>query len=452
MMTSLRPRAVSVLQKAPSLNTNFSNHLPTCILPFTGNPPQSQPQPQQQQQRFFSNKKSSSKKNKRGGRHYAHKLNEKKAIQRAKNEKTRERKKRTEYLRSLPDDLQEIDAPQQVVDPEPEPPKVPPLMMLPTGSPHVYVARTAFSAEHDTSLLFDQYQRLPALYEQARFEYFPPKVFDFEFPTAGVPEVAVLGRSNVGKSTLVNALMRRSLAKTSKSPGRTQLPYYYGLIPNSVYAGKRAIDASPSSLNNNHELDSATLSSLAQVGGPVSRGNKKRSIVGYLVDLPGYGFGTAPKEVVEGWQGKTQEWLIDRRDAGTLKRLFILLDARRGIDSDSNRAQVGPATTVDQTVLEWAEEAEIPYSIVITKADRVSVPQMIKQINDLCLRYSSRLALSDEGTVQSPVIHVTSSRAKWGVHELLESIEAEFVADDEEEEYEYDRMEIPDLDIDFRRE
>ena len=66
----------------------------------------------------------------------------------------------------------------------------------------------------------------------------------------------------------------------------------------------------------------------------------------------GYGFGAAPKETVESWQEDTQNLLINRRDLGVLKRLFLLVDARRG----------GP-TEIDRTVMSWLEDAGIAYSI-----------------------------------------------------------------------------------------
>jgi GTP-binding protein len=85
--------------------------------------------------------------------------------------------------------------------------------------------------------------------------------------------------------------MRRKLAKSSKRPGMTQSVYFYGLMPN---------------------------------GTPEHPSNA----IGYMVDLPGYGFAKAPDDDVNRWQQMTQEFLISRRDLGTLKRLFILIDAR----------------------------------------------------------------------------------------------------------------------------
>lgn len=320
---------------------------------------------------------SSNNKRRRGGRHFAYR----------KNEQARQEQARKERKSKQP----------KVQTPKAAPRGLPPALLAPTGSPHVYISRMALEGEISMAeTLFTSYDQQPKSFQTHRFEYVSPHALNFEYPSNGSPEVAFLGRSNVGKSSLVNALMRRNLCQTSKSPGRTQLPYYYGLFPHQ------------------HIVESkGTL--------------QPNQAVGYLVDLPGYGYGAAPKEVVEGWQAKTQEWLMDRRDAGALQRLFLLLDARR---------DEGPST-VDTTVIEWAEEAEIPFSLVLTKADRVSAPKVVKQVNDLCIRYATR-----PETLQSPIVHVTSASKYWGINELLQSIEAELLdtgeEDEEEEEEEED--------------
>jgi GTP-binding protein len=124
--------------------------------------------------------------------------------------------------------------------------------------------------------------------------------------------------------------------------------------------------------------------------------------------------------VVGAWQSATQDLLLDRRDKGVLQRLFLLVDSRRG------------PMQLDRNVMGWLDEAQIPYSVVLTKADRVVAPIVIKHVNELCMRYASQKALEDEEDVlQSPVIHVTSSKQGMGVHELMLSVETEFVGHDE---------------------
>ena len=270
---------------------------------------------------------------------------------------------------------------------------IPPTMLAPTASPYVFVARPALddTTIDSTTLFSEAQQQLPKLFRhQSEFEYVKPQELKHEYPIHGVPEVAFLGRSNVGKSSLVNALMRKDLCKTSKSPGRTQQPYYYGLFSTTAAAA-----------NNKERTPS--------------------SAMGYMIDLPGYGFGTPRREVVEEWQAMTQEWLLDRRDVGVLKRVFLLLDARRE----------GPSE-LDLTILKWLEDADISYTVVLTKADRMTVPLVVKQVNDLCLRYFASQQAGD--VVQSPIIHATSSKQNWGIQELMLSVETEFVGDKDSED------------------
>lgn len=310
------------------------------------------------------------KKRRRGGRHFAYRKNEERELE-------EERRKKQQHRKLLSTIRPPIAAPRTV----------PPALLAPTGSPYVFVSKPALTVDqlnapdealNQAQLLFPNYTTLPRLFETHQFDYVPPSTFNFELPSDGVPEVAFLGRSNVGKSSLVNALMRRDLCQTSKSPGRTQLPYYYGLFP------KQLMTPGPS------------------------------ESLGYLVDLPGYGFGKAPKHAVEDWQAKTQDWLIDRRDAGVLKRLFLLFDSRR------------EPSELDATVIQWTEDAQIPFTVCLTKSDRVGIPQVVRQVNDHCIRFAT------QETCQSPMVHVSSSSKKWGINEILEAIEAEFLGVTEE--------------------
>ena len=132
-------------------------------------------------------------------------------------------------------------------------------------------------------------------------------------PEPGLPEVAVAGRSNVGKSSLINALTgRRALARTSQTPGRTQQLNFFSL-------GERLL----------------------------------------LVDLPGYGYARASKTAVADWTALVEDYLKGRP---TLRRLCLLIDARRGIkDADAN-------------VMDMLDAAAVGYRIVLTKADQLSGP------------------------------------------------------------------------------
>ncbi len=131
-------------------------------------------------------------------------------------------------------------------------------------------------------------------------------------PEPTVPEIALAGRSNVGKSSLLNALtMRKGIARASVTPGRTQ------------------------------ELN------IFEVGAPTQF---------RLVDMPGYGFAKAPKSVVEKWQGLVRTYLRGRQ---VLSRALVLVDSRHGL-KDSDRA-----------MMKMLDEAAVGYRIVLTKSDKI---------------------------------------------------------------------------------
>jgi len=129
-------------------------------------------------------------------------------------------------------------------------------------------------------------------------------------PPADRVEVCFAGRSNVGKSTLINALTgRRGLARASRTPGRTQEINYFTL-------GARC----------------------------------------YLVDLPGYGYAAAPVAVVKRWQALLKAYL---RGRATLRRAFVLIDHRHGVKA------------VDEDIMALLDSAGVPFQVVLTKADKV---------------------------------------------------------------------------------
>ena len=127
-------------------------------------------------------------------------------------------------------------------------------------------------------------------------------------PDDGRPEIAFAGRSNVGKSSLINALThRKTLARVSVTPGRTR------------------------------ELNFFTLGDL------------------YLVDMPGYGYAKAPKSAVKGWTRLIEDYLKGRPE---LKRVFLLIDARHGIKAN------------DRDTMKLMDESAVSYQAVLTKADK----------------------------------------------------------------------------------
>jgi len=130
-------------------------------------------------------------------------------------------------------------------------------------------------------------------------------------PPGDRPEFAFAGRSNVGKSSLINAMAnRKQLARASNTPGRTQELNFFDLGAGALY----------------------------------------------MVDLPGYGFAEAPKAFVASWKKLMLEYLRGRQK---LKRAFVLIDARRGIGD------------VDKDVLDQFDTAAVAYQIVLTKCDKL---------------------------------------------------------------------------------
>ncbi len=174
-------------------------------------------------------------------------------------------------------------------------------------------------------------------------------------PPPDLPEICFAGRSNVGKSSLINALTgRNKLARASNTPGRTRELNYFN------------------------------------VGGRI-----------HIVDLPGYGYARASKTDIAKWTRLTRQFL---RGRATLRRVFLLIDSRRGVKDP------------DLEIMDMLDETAVPYQIVLTKIDKLKKGELEKII----LQVKSKI---ERRPAAHPEMIITSSEKKTG----LEFLKAEIV-------------------------
>ena len=175
-------------------------------------------------------------------------------------------------------------------------------------------------------------------------------------PDPDVPEIAFAGRSNVGKSSLTNAVTNRAkLARASNTPGRTQELNYF------------------------------------DVGRPA---------VFRLVDMPGYGFAEAPKDMVKRWRFLINDFL---RGRAVLKRALVLVDSRHGLKD------------VDRDIMKMLDDAAVSYHIVLTKADKIKPTELASRLDQIRIEAGKHPAAH-------PLIIPTSSETGDGIAELRTAI------------------------------
>jgi len=177
-------------------------------------------------------------------------------------------------------------------------------------------------------------------------------------PPMATTEIAFAGRSNVGKSSLINALTgRHSLARTSATPGRTQELIFF---------------------DSGHSAASGLV----------------------LVDMPGYGYAAAPKSKVSAWTRLIHEFL---RGRATLARVYVLVDARRGM------------MPADADILTLLDKAAVSYQVVLTKSDALAAAELAERLTEVRAKLARRPAAY-------PIVLATSAETGAGVADLRAAI------------------------------
>ena len=183
-------------------------------------------------------------------------------------------------------------------------------------------------------------------------------------PTLKAPEYAFIGRSNVGKSSIINALcLQKNLAKTSGTPGKTQLINHFEIISNSVAKGKQD--------------------------------------KWYIVDLPGYGFAKVSQSSRRRWEQMIENYLRKREN---LNRVFVLIDSRHAPQK------------IDLEFVEQLFKWEIPFTLIFTKSDKEKPGVVARNVKSFFEKLNEILPFLPQG-------FVTSAEKRTGVDEVIACID-----------------------------
>jgi GTP-binding protein len=181
-----------------------------------------------------------------------------------------------------------------------------------------------------------------------------------DLPPLGPPEIAFAGRSNVGKSSLLNALTgRKTMARVSHTPGRTQQLNFFAL------------------------------------GGSAPQEARLR-----VVDMPGYGYAAVGKEKIASWSALIRDFL---RGRATLARVFVLIDARRGVGK------------LDEEMFDLLDRSAVSYQIVLTKHDELKASERLTAV-------AATQAALEKRPAAYPAVLFTSAHTGEGVAELRAAV------------------------------
>lgn len=240
---------------------------------------------------------------------------------------------------------------------------------LATSSPYVFVSQdldpdlTSQELQHPSSGLRRGFASTLFDRNVVSTAYNSPKSMEFELPKDDVPEVAFVGRSNVGKSTLVGTLLGDlSLVRISKEPGRTRAITYFSLNKIKAQANTKPLC--------------------------------------YVIDLPGYGFAKVSKKEQEQWAQNLYNFL-NTRATHVLRRTFVLIDARHG------------PTKTDLELLDLMDSIAAPYQVVLTKIDLCTKIQILRSVQQTmqAITLKTRRACL-------PILPTVSAKDNLGIDEL----------------------------------
>lgn len=237
-------------------------------------------------------------------------------------------------------------------------------------------------------------------------KYLSPKDLNYNLPTNNVSEIAFIGRSNVGKSSLISTLLsEKTTVKISKEPGCTKTINFYCFLKSGVAITSKDSNESNKSFSNqnSHRL--------------------------YLVDLPGYGFAKVSADEQKKWNKVIKDYIFERPPA-ILRRIFLLVDSRHGLKGTVDYNLIIALLLLiiklnlflknlenDVEMMDLMNDSRVPYQIILTKADLVNNTEL-----DYALKSIFHIIMGRGNCTCYPFVHLASSRAYIGLEAIQQAI------------------------------